>query len=212
MPQENGSESEVGDETKGEKPKSYLLVLVQFWFGILIVIVGGGWTAYHYWSEQAETERNLAITHRIEAQRPFLSEKLKTYIEAVSIGGELTEWEIDPKSEAWKQATKRFWQLRWSELELFGDPSIRQAMRRIGQQIVETEHDPTRKRHDLRWMVECLADELRLSLEGSWQITGDTKLPVSGKDLPAGCMQNRDKPPQFRGMLPLTAPGNATED
>jgi hypothetical protein len=89
------------------------------------------------------------------------------YLEAAQTSSKLVEWDIDPMSDEWKKSTKRFWELRWGELELAGGPAIRQAMRRLAQQIVETEYDPKRDRHDLRWMVECLADELRISLEAT---------------------------------------------
>jgi hypothetical protein len=192
--------------------QTHFLRFIKSWLPILVVLCGGLFAAYRYWTDRADAERTAEITSRIEAQKPFLEQKLKLYLEMAQIDSTLTDWGIDPKSEEWKKATKRFWQLRWSELELAGAPAIRQAMRRLGQQINETEYDPTRDRHDLRWMVECLSDELRLSLEQSWGAVKDDQISAAGENLPSGCRQGREVPEIFPGMNGLKAPKSNTNE
>ncbi|WP_271593079.1 hypothetical protein [Bradyrhizobium sp. CCBAU 65884] len=97
-----------------------------------------------------------------------MQRKLDLFFETIQQAQRLIEWELGPKDETWKQATKRFWELRWGELEMVGDVGIRNAARLVGQQITEAEEFPSRDRHDLRWAVECLADELRYALEHAW--------------------------------------------
>ncbi|WP_139486151.1 hypothetical protein [Bradyrhizobium ivorense] len=91
-------------------------------------------------------------------------------------------------------------------------PAIREAARRVGERIAEVEHNPARDRHDLRWMVECLFDELRLSLEQSWgyqpgperRTALERKSQTCRRDAPAA----RGKPAMFRGMSPFEAEEN----
>jgi hypothetical protein len=130
----------------------------------------------------------------------------------VRVVGKLTDPALNVDDLQWKTNVARFWELRWAELEMVGDQGIREAMRRIQQQIIETEYAPTRNRHDLRWSVECLADEVRLALEHSWGIKRDpnritaTGLPAS--KLPNGCYSTEIGLETLPGMLPLEAPGN----
>jgi hypothetical protein len=154
------------------------------------------------------------LTRRIEAQKPFLERKLALFFETIQVAGRLTELQLDPDDPRWKSSAKRFWELRWAELEMVGDPGIRDAARRVGQQIVETEFNKLRERHDLRWAVECLADELRMALEHAWgtdrnatrQSANGLEIPIS--KLPNGCTQGRQEPYQLSGMEPLFAPNN----
>jgi hypothetical protein len=199
-----------------------VLIAVALWT-VLTAGVSGYWAVHKYTAdrEDAQTardtaredaERNATIARRIEAQRPFLERKLALYFTAIETAGKLTEWDLSPDSQQWKENAKRFWELRWSELEMVGDSAIRQAARRVGQQIVEVEFDPKRERHDLRWMVECLADELRLALEHAWgfdpMATRITATEDRASKLPNGCSQDRTKPERLNGMLELHAPGN----
>lgn len=81
--------------------------------------------------------------------------------------------------------------MRW-----LATPAIREAARRVGERIAEVEHNPARDRHDLRWM-ECLSDELRLSLEQSWgyQPGPERRTAIGEKvsDLPKGCTSGPGK-------------------
>jgi hypothetical protein len=192
--------------------------------------VAGLWTYYTYNSDRrersdtatqaqrnleqtrADTEKVAAETRKLEAQRPFLQKKLDVYFESVQVAGRLTQIDLAPSSDEWKDNARRFWALRWSELEMVGDAGIREAARRVGEQLDEVENDPNRDRHDLRWMVECLSDELRLSLEHSWGYQADLyRVTVTGAPaakLPRGCVSGREKPTVFAGMLPFKAESN----
>jgi hypothetical protein len=156
-----------------------------------------------------QNRSDAAIARRVEAQQPLLQKRMDIYFEVSKIGDVLIDWDIDPKSESWKKATARFWELRWNEIELVGDAGIRQAMRRVGDQIGETEYEPSRNRHDLRWSVECLSDELRLSLEDSWGVIASSRLTATNEqvfNLPNGCLGGAQKVPPLPGFAPLKAP------
>jgi len=147
-----------------------MLTFLRAWLTIIVVIIGGVWTLTTFWVARSDAERQREITQRLEAQKPFLTEKTKLFLEAAQVAGKLAAYSPDSRHEEWKKAELRFWALRWSELEMAGNPAIRNAMRRVQRRIVELKEDPTnvQRQHDLRWMVECLADELRLSWEVSW--------------------------------------------
>jgi hypothetical protein len=165
--------------------------------------------------ERIDAERNAELTRRIEAQKPFLEKKLNLFFDTIQVAARLTEWQLDPKSPKWQESARRFWELRWGELEMVGDPGIRDAARRVGQQLVEVEHNPDRDRHDLRWMVECLADELRFALEHAWGIDRNAKRATSigptaeVSKLPSGCNEGPRPPTLFSGMQKLEALGNS---
>lgn len=193
-------------------------------------VVAGIWTSYTFQAERSEhaadarqtqinidqtranTEKTAAESRKLEAQRPFLQKKLDIYFEAAQVAGRLTDLTVSPQTPEWKDIARRFWALRWSELEMVGDAGIREAARRVAEQITEVENDPVRDRHDLRWMIECLSDELRFSLEHSWGYRPDesrqTATGESVSKLPKGCKSGRDKPTMFSGMLPFKAEGN----
>jgi hypothetical protein len=164
--------------------------------------------------QQARTDarEDADLARRVEAQTPFLQKQLELYFEAVKVTGKLVDPALKKDDPLWKENVARFWELRWAELEMSGDEGVRQAMRRIQEQIIETEFDQSRNRHDLRWAVECLADELRLSLEHAWGIKRDPNratasgVPVS--KLPNGCASGDINHEVLPGMLPLKAPGN----
>jgi hypothetical protein len=199
-----------------------------------IVLLGGiisGLIAFYHWElnrwdefakaahadrtlqqTRADAENTSALTRKLEAQRPFLQKQLDIYLETVQVAGRLTSPQSTPNTPVWEENARRFWQLRWSELEMVGDAGIRQAARRVGEQLIETEFNPIRDRHDLRWMVECLSDEVRLALEHSWgykrDLTRETATGESSLKVPNGCSQDRAKPQLLTGMIPLVAPGN----
>lgn len=206
-----------------EKWRPLAIVLLAGIWTVATAVAAGWWAVYQFEARREdektertlariEAERNTAIAHRIEAQKPFLQKKLEIYFETIQIAERLVEWELNPLDDKWKVAAKRFWELRWGELEMVGDAGIRQAARRVGQQIVETENDPRRDRHDLRWMIECLADELRLSLEHAWGFDAKaarmTATGEAGLKLPNGCGEGRAPPHPLSGMKPLVASGN----
>lgn len=151
-------------------------------------------------------EEDAAVTRRIEAQKPFLEERLKTYLEAIRIGGRLTQDDLALGSEEWKTSVQKFFQLRWGELEMVGDAGIRNAARLVGEQLLRVGKDPIIDRHDLRWSVECLADELRYSLEHTWGLQkGLERQTVYGyfsvSKLPNGCTAGREDPVRPPGMM-----------
>ncbi|MCA1423933.1 hypothetical protein I6F21_08640 [Bradyrhizobium sp. NBAIM03] len=211
--------------------KRYTIIAVAAWT-IAGAVIAGVWKVYEFQTEQArllseslakqaeviaerdEARSQAALTRRIEAQKPFLQKKLDLFFETIQQAQRLTEWELDPKDETWKQATKRFWELRWGELEMVGDAGVRNAARLVGQQITETEEFPSRDRHDLRWAVECLADELRFAIEHAWGIdrnaTRESVLRGEGATgkLPNGCVAGNRDPIRPAGMQPLKAKGN----
>jgi hypothetical protein len=113
---------------------------------------------------RAETEHIAAQTRKLEAQRPFLQKQLDIYLETMQTAGKLTNFSIMPNTPDWDDNVKRFWQLRWGELEMVGDAGLMQAARRVAEQLNEVEFKPNRERHDLRWMVckfACNNDPLR---------------------------------------------------
>lgn len=182
--------------------KRYTVIAVAAWT-VAAALIAGVWKIYEFQTEQArllneslakqppaiverdEPPSQAALTRRIEAQRPFLQKKLDVFFEIVQQAQRLTEWEHDPKGETWKQATGRFWELRWGELEMVAGAGVRNAALLVGQQVTETEELPSRDRHDLRWAVECLADELRFVIEHAWGIdrnaTRESVLPGRGR-------------------------------
>jgi hypothetical protein len=151
------------------------------------------------------SEEDTAKTRRIEAQKPFLEERLKTYLEAIRIASRLTQDSLPTNSEEWKDTVQTFFQMRWGELEMVGDPGIRNAARLIGEQIGRVANDPAIDRHDLRWSVECLADELRYSLEHTWGLDPNAERRTVNQGyvlkIPNGCVAGRDPPIAPPGMM-----------
>jgi hypothetical protein len=149
-------------------------------------------------------EQEAAITRRIEAQKPFLEKRLDAYIEAIRVSSRLTELNLSIDSDDWKENAKRFWQMRWGELEMVGDPGIRNAARLVGEQLTRTVKFPEEDRHVLRWSVECLADELRFSLEHTWGLRRsairETVLKQYVSKVPDGCNQGTQEAVRPPGM------------
>jgi hypothetical protein len=87
---------------------------------------------------------------------------------------------------------------------MVGEPGIRNAARLVGQQITNTVANPLQDRHSLRWAVECLADELRYSLEHTWGLdkvlVRETVLKQYVSKVPDGCNQGREDPVRPPGM------------
>jgi hypothetical protein len=160
-----------------------------------------------------EARSDADLVRRIQAQQPFLEKQLGLYFETIKVVAKLANPVLKKEDAQWKDNVARFWELRWAELEMVGDAGIREAMRRVQQQLIETEFDQERNRHDLRWSIECLADELRLSLEHAWAIKRDPdRITAAGNPaskLPNGCNSDQTGVEVIRGMQPLRAPGNA---
>jgi hypothetical protein len=177
--------------------RSWVLSFVKGWLPIISVCVYGGWQLYKYKVERSDTTRSQAEARRIDAQRPFLTKQLDIFLDTAKTVGTLAS--LEPNTFEWKVSANRFWSLRWSELEMVGDPGIREAMRRIEYAIVEVQKNPNEDtKHYLRWMIECLADEMRLSLEYSWGTVPKSEKTASNEirqNLPSGCFQGREGPP-----------------
>jgi hypothetical protein len=154
--------------------------------------------------DRTETDRKNALTRKLEAQRPFLEQKMRWYFEAINVAGHLVDPDLRTDNPIWVNNATRFWQLRWGELEMVGDPGIRNAVRLVGEQIRATEGAPDLDRHYLRWAIECLADELRFSLEHTWGLERglmrETVLHYSVPKLPDGCNQGQTLPVRPEGM------------
>jgi hypothetical protein len=167
-------------------------------------------------ADRAENERQLALSRKLEAQQPFLKKKLDVYFSAIEAARKLTDSHLKPDEEEWKQNATRFWELRWGELEMVGDAGVRQAARRVTYQITELEYNPNRDRRDLRWMVECLADELRLSLEHAWGYEPNAlRVTATGEGvskLPGGCRASAEPPSLLPGMQSFAAPANISRE
>ena len=103
-------------------------------------------------------------------------------------GSKLVDSSLSPDNPVWKENATRVWELRWGELEMVGDKGTREAVRRVTHKIDEVRDHPTEElpRKELRWAVECLADEMRLSLEKSWGFDPSaTRKTVLGDDVSA---------------------------
>lgn len=211
--------------------KRYAVIAVAAW-AVAIGGVAGVWKVDQFQAEQApllrgsiakkaetaaerdEARSQTTLTRRIETQKPFLQKKLHPFFESIQQAQRLTEWEIDPKGETWKQATSLFWELRWVEWEMVGDVGVRNAARLVAQQTTETEEFPSRDWHDLRWEIECLANELHFAVEHAWGIdrtaTRQSVLPGEGSTAkpPNGCAAGNQNPVRPAGMQPLRAKGN----
>lgn len=178
------------------RPK--LLTFIQAWVPIAAVCVAGIWQLYTYKANEIQADKALAYTQRIDAQRPFLVKKMDIYFDAAQTVGILQN--LETGTPEWKKTADRFWALRWSELELVGDPGIRQATRRVQRALLAVQKESNEAtRHSLRWATECLADEMRLSLETSWHATPNAEKTVTGdirRSLPSGCTMARREIPK----------------
>jgi hypothetical protein len=185
-----------------------ILALLQGLLPAMTAIVGGLWIAWTYLNDQRarsndesrqvekESARSLEESRvsLLEAQKLFLDKKLEIFLETAQVSGKLVN--TKPNSPEWNQLRDQFWSLRWSKMEMVGTPAIRERMRAVGEalNILENkpEGDPDRgEAHYLRWMVECLADEVRTTLESSWQ----TEIAYDKQKLPAGCRAGFEEPP-----------------
>jgi hypothetical protein len=165
---------------------------------VLVALVGGLISGYE-WIE----------TRKFEARKPFLEARLKAYVEAIQVAGAITDAKLNTASDVWKNNAERFISMRWGELEMLGDAGIRNAARLVTEYIRETERPESKfDRHNLRWAIECLADELRFSLENDWgQI--DTKrksiiTETSVSSLPEGCTDSGLSAARRKGMPATT--------
>jgi hypothetical protein len=83
----------------------------------------------------------------------------------------------------------------------------REAARRVTYKITDVRDHPKGDRKELRWAVECLADELRLSLETSWGFSPSavrqTELGENVPTFPGGCTDPGLPPPVPTGMKEL---------
>jgi hypothetical protein len=153
-----------------------VLALIQGLLPAMTAIVGALWIAGTYLHDQRVraandegTQTQQSQIRLLEAQKAFLQEKLRVFVEAANVAGKIVSTE--PDSAEWDPLWKRFWSLRWSEMEMVGNPKIRQRMRAVADAMSKRheaalKHQPDEGRaHYLRWMVECLADELRRDTE-----------------------------------------------
>jgi hypothetical protein len=92
--------------------KRYTVIAVAAWT-VVVAAVAGAWKVFEFQTEQARLLREAlakqvetiaerddarsqaALTHRIEAQKPFLLKKLDLFFETILQAQRLTEWELD---------------------------------------------------------------------------------------------------------------------
>lgn len=167
-----------------EAPKPYIVVFLAWWLPVMGTLATGVWTIKTYVDaqvkderkaleekEKAQEERIKAYEARIlEARKPYLAKRLDLFFEASRVGGALATYSENIEAPEWKAAELRFWALRWSELEMVGNPVLRERLRDLQKSIVALKKEPTNKdkKHNVRWKAECVADELRYTLDADW--------------------------------------------
>lgn len=169
--------------------------VAKIWQPVLLVAGGAiAWLAGAWWTMRTHHDEIAAgqETRRIEVQLPFLQKRLDVYFSAIEAARKLTNLNLSPDSPEWKDNATRLWELRWGELEMVGDKGTREAARRVTYKMADARANPTDgPRFELRWAVECLADEMRLSLERSWGFDPSAvRKSALGEDvstLPVGC-------------------------
>jgi hypothetical protein len=180
----------------------------------MTAIIGGLWVAWTYVENQsaqaakdAEARRKESEVRLLEAQKPFLNKKLEIYFQTANAAGKIINAKAN--GQEWNQLRNQLWSLRWSEMEMVGTPAIRERMRGVAEAMSiihnKPEADPDEgEYHYLRWMVECLADELRASMEKSWQ----AEIAYVKSDLPSGCHAGFEEapPPRFVPQEPGKEP------
>lgn len=155
--------------------RGHWLKLATAWLPVLTVAIGAGWGLFSYLDAR-----------EFEAQRPFLTKRLEVFFDTARVTGVLAS--VHPAKSEWKDARARLLALRWSELQLFGTDRIRARIRHVEDKLYEFEaafgRDPLAEVNweigdRLRRRIECLADELRNSVELDW--SGKKQAP-SGTD------------------------------
>lgn len=181
------------------------LTVVGLWT-LVSGVAGGAYSYWKYQTDRSDAAQSSAQARKLEAQRPFLEERLRLYLETMKVMGRLVDPSLQTDDPVWIENSRRFWQLRWAELEMVGDVGIRNQARLVGQQITAVQDVLGYDRRNLRWAVECLANDMRLSLEHSWGIEAglarSTVLNERASKLPDGCNQGRSDPIRPIGMPP----------
>lgn len=153
-----------------------ILGLIKDWLPSLTVVVGAIWALYKYLDHQEEVQRNakiqsenLAITRRIEAQKPFLEKQLRLYFEAAEVAGRLAT--LKPENEKWETNENRFWQLYWSELSVIETSEVENAMVAIGDILPAYKAAPkdVQTNADLDNAIYDLAHAIRNGIESGWR-------------------------------------------
>ncbi|MCK1491965.1 hypothetical protein IVB14_16430 [Bradyrhizobium sp. 180] len=172
----------------------YIVAFIAWWVPIVGTLGTAVWTVKTYVDGQTKEEKKAADERAkaaeariLEARKPYLAKRLDLFFEASKVSGVLAAYSTNIDSPEWKAAEMRFWALRWSELEMVGNPVLRDRMRDLQQEIVELKKRPTdeEQQHNVRWKAECVADELRYTLDADWG------QPVNHGS-PAGCYGGRD--------------------
>jgi len=170
----------------------------------MTAIIGALWIAFTYVQNQkAQAHQEMAARLKesqvrlLEAQKSFLDKKMQTFFETADVAGKIIN--ATPNSSEWNELWQRFWSLRWSEMEMVGTPDIRERMRSVAEAASILHKKPINEAdfgeaHYLRWMVECLADQLRAAAESSWQ----TEVAYVKPTLPGGCYAGFEELPEPR--------------
>jgi hypothetical protein len=193
---------------------SQKMAMVLFVAGAVIAWLAGAW--WTMWTPRDEIAAGQEA-RRIEVQLPFLQKRLDVYFSAIEAARKLTDSNLSPDSPDWKDNATRIWELRWGELEMVGDKGTREAARRVTYKMANVRAHPTGggTRFELRWAVECLADEMRLSLERSWGFDPSAvRRSALGQDvstLPVGCTDTGSPPSVPDGMTKITRNGSELE-
>src|SRR5262249_31889749 len=112
--------------------------------GIVVLAIGGGWTAYTYFHARADEAKKAeeareaeAKTALRESQKPFLEKRLEYYTEAATVTATIARSK-DHRKVA--QAKERFWTLYSGPLALVEDPRVEKAMIEFGDCLQDKRH------------------------------------------------------------------------
>ncbi len=139
-------------------------------FGLIVLVVGGGWTAFTYLTARADEARKAedarageAKTALRESQKPFLEKRLEYYTEAATVTATIARSK-DPRKVA--QARERFWTLYWGPLALVENEGVDQAMVQFGNCLQDRKHCPD----SLEILSLAVAHRCEQSISESWGV------------------------------------------
>jgi len=164
-----------------------LLALAQAWLPILTPVVGAIWGLYVFVGnenaarEQAATQSvREGRTRLIEAQRPFLEQKLKLYFEAAEVTGRLATSNWNDPTGDWILDDRRFWVLYYAVLAVVEEGDVASAMINCGAILLELKQtkdagDRAEKVALLKTAALSLAHSIRDDIKRSWGSTPVTE-------------------------------------
>jgi hypothetical protein len=166
-----------------------LLDLATRYGPIVVVILGGAWTASTWYADRMDKSREeqrrsseAAVVALRESQKPFLERQLAFYFEAAKVTGKLAtlppvrfDKPLDHKAlEDWAWSRRRFWELYWGELGVVESTDVSRAMVSFGNALnavescVDAGRDCRNEQSRLTGPSLALAREIRASIEKGW--------------------------------------------